>query len=59
MNAHFDILTLKFPLQGFNNACSLGAQAEQIMNRPPTATETRWAGLLHEIAWINEFSSVV
>ena len=29
------------------------------MTRPPAAADTRWAGLLPQIAWMNEFSSVL
>ncbi len=29
------------------------------MTKPPAAAETRWAGLLPQITWSNEFSSVL
>ena len=46
-------------MQGFTHLCSLGAQADQVVIRPPAAAETRWAGILPQIAWMNEFSSVL
>jgi hypothetical protein len=46
-------------LHGVTHLCGLGSQAEQIVIRPPAAAETRWAGLLPQIPWMNEFSSVL
>lgn len=46
-------------MQGFTHLCSPGVQADQVVTRPPAAAETRWAGILPQIAWMNEFSSVL
>ncbi len=45
--------------EGFTHFCSLGSKADQVVTRPPAAAETKWAGLLPQIAWMNEFSSVL
>ncbi len=39
--------------------CSLGSKADQVVTRPLAAAETRWAGLLPQIVWMNEFSNVL
>lgn len=39
--------------------CELGKENEQNVTRPPAASETRWAGILPQIAWCNEHQSVL
>ena len=38
---------------------SLGSSINQRVTRPPAASETRWAGILPQIAWVNEHCDVL
>ena len=39
--------------------CALKALIKQIFTRPPASSETRWAGILPHIAWVNEHCDVL
>ena len=46
-------------MQGFKHLCTLGALVKQICTRPPAASQTRWAGILPQVAWMNEHCDVL
>ena len=39
--------------------CALGGLIKQICTRPPAASQTRWAGILPQVAWLNEHADVI
>jgi hypothetical protein len=50
-----------FSYRGFNghhHLCYLGRKHGHNVTRPPAVAETRWAGILPQIAWCNEHISV-
>ena len=46
-------------MQGFNQLCRHGLSLNQKVTKPPAAAETRWAGILPQVAWINENKDVL
>ena len=46
-------------VQGFTVLCNHGLLIKQKVTKPPAASETRWAGILPQISWLNEHHEVV
>jgi hypothetical protein len=46
-------------LQGFHQLCKLGLKLKHKPTRPPAASETRWAGILPQFAWVNKHHDVL
>ncbi len=46
-------------LVAFNHLYTMGFLIDQRVTRPPAAWATRWAGILLQIAWMNEHKDVL